>query len=129
MIRTEEQQAMYMAYVKRTGHDPDKFISRLKGDMLWDALDLDNTIAEEVWQFSTGIGAPIKSQHKKMQKLVEEGRKICIHTARPWVDYEGIKRWCRTYGVPAHLIICGKFNARSFIDDKAINAYKREWVK
>lgn len=109
-------------------YDPDKYITRLGGKLNYAGIDLDGTLAEEVWETSTGIGKPIQKNINKLRPLIEAGYKIVIYTARPWSEVENIKRWCRTHGVPAHQIICGKPLFAFVVDDKSVNSRDRNWT-
>jgi hydroxymethylpyrimidine pyrophosphatase-like HAD family hydrolase len=92
----------------------------------WYAVDFDGTLAEKNADFS--IGEPIKENIAKLDKVVESGYKIIIHTARHWEDYKAIEAWLDRHNIPYKGIVCGKILAHRYVDDRAINADKETWV-
>ena len=55
------------------------------------------------------------------------GDRIIVYTSRWWGDYNVICKWLKTNKVPFHDVICGKFKADLFIDDKNVNAVVPRW--
>lgn len=98
-----------------------------RDELIWAAVDLDGTLAEPCWPHP-GIGAPIQAGWIKVQRLVDAGYKIVIHTARGWEDYELIESWLRHWGIPFSRIVCGKVLAAVYVDDKAVNASADSWL-
>ena len=102
-----------------------------RSELLWDAVDFDGTLAHGTWSVEnpTAVpGAPIWANLHKLLDLVEAGRKIIIHTARPSSDYELIEAWLKHYDVPFHQIVTGKLLAARYIDDRAVPADADTWL-
>src|SRR5688572_24716606 len=92
-----------------------------RGELLWDAVDFDGTLAYGTWSIDNPNavpGKPILNNLLKLWELVRAGRKIIIHTARPSSDYELIESWLTHYGVPFDRIVTGKLLAARYIDDR-----------
>lgn len=97
-------------------------------EIKWIGVDFDDTLASNS-SFPDYIPQePLQGAVEAMQKLDKRGYKITIFTARPWVDYANIEKWCEFYGVPARRIICGKPLFKCIIDDKNIE-FKGDWEK
>lgn len=105
-------------------YDPSEYRSRLTADLLWYAVDLDGTLAEDIWP-EDGIGQPIDPAVDFCFRIKADGYKIAIWTSRPWADYEAIERWLDDHQIPWNKIVCGKLLAKVYVDDRAI---KPEWV-
>lgn len=102
-----------------------------RGELLWDAVDFDGTLATGTWSVEnpTAVpGAPILANVRKLDDLVKAGRKIIIHTARPSSDYELIEAWLKYWSIPFHQIITGKLLAARYIDDRAVPADAETWL-
>jgi len=102
-----------------------------RGELLWDAVDFDGTLAHGTWSIEnpTAVpGEPIWENVWKVLELFYAGRKIMIHTARPSTDYEMIEAWLKHYKVPFHQIITGKLLARTYIDDRAVHESAKSWL-
>lgn len=125
MLQSRVQVPVSAPTIRMNMHDPSEYKSRLTADLLWYAIDLDGTLAEDIWP-EDGIGHPIPEAVKYCNQVISDGGKIAIWTARPWVDYEAIERWLNDHGIPWHKIVCGKLLAKVYVDDKAI---KPSWVK
>lgn len=100
-------------------------------ELIWAAIDLDGTLAATVWSpgsTTIPIGPPIPENIAKLQALVDQGRKIIIHTARPWSDYEAIEHWLNWHGIPWSRIVCGKVLAGIYVDDRGVHASEDEWT-
>ena len=100
-------------------------------DLLWIAIDLDNTLAEGIWtpeNPTPEIGPPIKANVNKCWQLVYAGFKIVIHTSRGWTDYERIEKWAIKNSIPFSLIVCGKLLARAYIDDRNLDINRFSWI-
>lgn len=102
---------------------------RYGDDLIWIAVDLDDTLAHPVWPHP-GIGEPIEENIAKLYPLIDAGYKPFIYTSRHWSDLEMIRAWIIEHDIPVHKhrIICGKPLVKLFIDDKAINAEAEEWL-
>ena len=101
-----------------------------RSDLLWLAVDLDGTLAQDVWSpttYKNPIGPPIPGNLVKLQAAVAQGYKIVIHTARPSSDYEAIETWLLEHGIPFRSIVTGKVLAYRYVDDRAINADAERW--
>lgn len=96
-------------------------------DLPYVAIDLDDTLAKKVWP-KHGIGEPIYENFRKLDLLIAEGWTPVIHTARSWADYDAIRVWMAGMGYPGIRVVCGKFLAERYIDDKAINAEADSWL-
>lgn len=97
-------------------------------EIKWILVDFDNTIA-------TNSGYPdyipnglVNGTKEALDKINNLGYKVTIFTARPWVDYANIERFCEHYELPVKRIICGKPLARCLIDDLNV-AFDGDWDK
>lgn len=93
----------------------------------WYGVDLDNTLAEPIWP-KPGIGKIKKGAKEAIAKIIKSGKKIVIHTARPWGDYENIERWCKDNKIPVKAIVCGKLLVEWYIDDRGVE-FSGDWGK
>lgn len=98
-----------------------------RAELIWYAVDLDGTLAEPAWP-DPGIGDPIFGNVMKLRQLVRAGKKIVIHTARPWSDYELIESWLNQNLIHFDRIVCGKLLAHRYIDDRAIHESEKSWL-
>lgn len=99
-------------------------------NLLWYAIDFDQTLAYGTWSVDnpTSIpGEPIWENIEKLNAVVAKGFKIAIHTARGWNDYEIIESWLNHFNIHFDKIICGKILAHRYVDDRAIDAANVEW--
>jgi hypothetical protein len=102
-----------------------------RGELLWDAVDFDGTLARGTWSIDNPNavpGEPIWENAHKLLDLYDAGRKIVIHTARPSSDYELIESWMNHYQLPFHRIVTGKLLAARYIDDRAVPADAESWL-
>ena len=102
------------------------------------AVDFDQTIAlypPEEWQkdYKTKT-CPSVYKAEVNQELIrflearkEMGDRIIVYTSRWWGDYNVVCEWLNTNKVPFHDVICGKFKADLFIDDKNANTTTEFW--
>lgn len=90
-------------------------------------IDFDGVLAASIWPHR-GIGKPLLYNHDKLRALDRAGYKVVIHTARPWSDYDTLVSWLQLYDLPFTAVVCGKFLARKYIDDKAINSEEASWL-
>ena len=89
-------------------------------DLKWLGVDLDATIAEShLPEFI--LEKPFPGAKEALDKLVLDGWKIVIYTARPWSEYSVIEEWLKEYDIPVSRIICGKLFCKYFIDDRNIS--------
>lgn len=96
-----------------------------RGNLLWAAVDFDNTLAEAVWtpeNPTAALGKPIERNVEKCRALSAAGYKICVHTSRPDADYEAIEMWLVHYDIPFKSIRTGKVLAAIYVDDRAVHA-------
>ena len=109
-------------------HKDENYIDTIGSKKLkWIGVDLDGTLAEFIWP-DPGIG-PIKLGAKEaMQKLIDNGFKVIVYTARPWSHYEAIEKWCIDNGLVVRRILCGKPLFRWMIDDKNCE-FKGDWAQ
>lgn len=98
-----------------------------RDSLKWAAVDLDGTLATDVWP-DPGIGEPIRVNVLKVRELVKSGWKIVIHTARGWESYETIEAWLHHNGVPFSRIVCGKLLAGIYVDDRNVDPREASWV-
>lgn len=97
----------------------------------WAGVDLDGTLAENVWRPGSDpreIGAPIERNVRKLHAMVDAGYKIFIHTSRPWEQYENIQLWLDRHRVPYREIQCGKPLYACYVDDRAVHADAPSWI-
>lgn len=102
-----------------------------RGELLWDAVDFDGTLCYSTWTVGNPNavpGPPIWSNVTKLHRLVEAGRKVIIHTARPSSDYELIESWLNYHKIPFDRIVTGKLLAARYIDDRAVLADAETWL-
>ena len=95
-------------------------------EIKWIGVDFDETIASNSGHPNYTPGEPLEGAVQSLLKLDQNGYKITIFTARPWVDYFNIEKWCEFYGIPVRRIICGKPLFKCMIDDKAIG-FRGDW--
>lgn len=95
--------------------------------LIWAAVDLDGTLAEDVWP-EPGIGEPIRVNVVKARELHRAGYKIVIHTARGWEAYELIESWLQHHDIPFSRIVCGKVLAAVYVDDRAVHSEDAVWL-
>lgn len=101
----------------------------VRGELIWYAVDFDSTISKGTWSIETPNAVPGPPMNiDKLQELVDAGKKIIIHTSRPWGDYELIESWLNHYEVPFDKIVCGKLLAHRYVDDRAVNADEPSWL-
>lgn len=62
-----------------------------------------------------------------LQTRKQLGDKIVVYTSRWWGDYNVVFKWLKDNIVPFDDIICGKFKADLFVDDKNINTTLEAW--
>lgn len=91
------------------------------------AVDFDGCLAESVYP-DLGMGGPIDDNLAKLNEVAGVGHEITIHTSRPWYDYAKLERWLKANGVPFNGIICGKYLALRYVDDKSINSQEDSWL-
>lgn len=106
---------------------PDTFTVPARDELIWLGVDLDGTLAKDVWP-DTGIGEPIWENVTKLDLAICAGYKVVIYTSRSWEMYETIEAWLNHWDIPWHRIVCGKLLVRAMIDDRAINAAEESWV-
>lgn len=95
--------------------------------LIWYAVDLDGTLAEDVWP-NPGVGAPIEANVAKLRQVVDAGFKVIVHTARSWEAYETIEAWLNHHEIPWHRIVCGKLLAVKYVDDRGVSADMDSWL-
>ena len=95
--------------------------------LIWAAVDLDGTLAVDVWP-EPGIGAPIRRNVVKARELTRAGYKVVIHTARGWEHYELIEAWLNHHDIPFSRIVCGKVLAAVYVDDRAVHSDEANWT-
>lgn len=90
-------------------------------------VDLDGTLAASIYP-NFGIGPPIAEGFRKLALVVEQGWEPVIHTSRGWWAYDAIKEFMAMNGYPHIRVVCGKFLAAAYIDDRAIRADDPDWT-
>jgi hypothetical protein len=94
------------------------------------ACDFDSTLAE-LHKKTGEIGyttkrkitqKPVKKVANYIRKLKYEGWRVIIHTSRSWEDYNCIVEWLKEHKLNRFVdgIICGKFKADLYLDDRNI---------
>ena len=83
------------------------------------AVDFDGTLATSIWP-DRGIGQPMEGNILKLIDLASE-YDIVIYTARPWSDEKRLKKWLDAHEIPYKQIICGKYLALAYLDDRNIH--------
>ena len=91
------------------------------------SIDFDGCLAKSVWP-DPGEGPPIEANLAKLNEVREAGHNISIHTARPWSDYAKLERWLSAHKVPYDAIICGKYLAMKYVDDRALDSESPSWL-
>lgn len=89
-------------------------------EIKWLLVDFDETIANNNGFPNYLPQEPLVGAVTTLKKIEKMGYKITIFTARPWVDYKNIEKYCKHYGINARRIICGKPLGKCLIDDRAI---------
>ena len=95
-------------------------------EIKWLGVDFDDTIAGNNGFPNFIPKEPLPGAVEALNKLNDAGYKITIFTARPWVDYQNIEKYCEHYNIPVRRIICGKPLFKWMIDDKNIE-FKNSW--
>jgi hypothetical protein len=95
----------------------EKEYHRKEEELRWLLVDLDNTIAHSSYP-DFKLQNPIEGAKKFLDKLVTDGWKIIIYTARSWTEYELIEAWLDKNEMPFRRIVCGKPLGRFSIDDR-----------
>lgn len=113
--------------------EPSLFTLPSRENLQWLGVDLDNTLAESSWypgQAQPTVGKPIYENVEKLKKALAQDTnlRVVIHTARAWTEYELVEAWLTANNIPFKAIICGKLLAKSYIDDRAINASEETWI-
>lgn len=99
------------------------------------AVDFDKTIAlyaPEDWANeylvktcpSTYRAKPNKELCQFLKARMAMGDRVIVYTSRWWGDYAVVSKWLKRHRVPFTDIVCGKFKADLFIDDKNVNSYE-----
>lgn len=104
--------------------------SRKNTDLEIVAVDLDGTLAEQVWTLDNPtdeIGDPIWKNVEKLRQLRASGWKVIIHTARHWHHYAAIISWLDWWDIKHDGVVCAKIQAAAYIDDRAIHADDEDW--
>lgn len=100
----------------------------VRTELIWAAVDFDNTLAESSGWPDFVLTKPIEHNVAKLVELREAGFKIAIHTARGWEDFELVESFLNHFGIAFDRIVCGKILARCYIDDRAIPANSESWL-
>lgn len=97
-------------------------------EIKWLLVDFDETIANNDGFPNYTPLEPIEGAVESLQELDKAGYKITVFTARAWVDYANIEKYCKHYKIPVRRIICGKPLGKCLIDDRAIG-FRGDWKK
>lgn len=94
------------------------------------AVDFDGTLAEHPTKYGN-YTTKRKIEQKPNKYIVDyisdlkfnKDHKIVIHTSRSWEDYNSIQAWLKKYRLTCIVddIVCGKFKADIYLDDRALN--------
>ena len=98
------------------------------GNLKWLGIDYDLVVADNDGHPNYKTTKPMKGAKKYLDKLVEDGYKIIIYTARGWTMYDEIETFLNKHKIPFRRIICGKPLFRWVIDDKNIE-FDGDWEK
>lgn len=99
-------------------------------NLLWAAVDFDNTIATSTWSAAEPNalpGEPLWDNITKLDELRSAGYKIVVHSSRPWSDYELLESYLQHHHILFDKIVCGKLLAAIYVDDRALNASALDW--
>ena len=102
--------------------------TRTEKDLIWAAIDFDDTIAYNSGSPDYTPIAPKEEIKDALEEIISMGLKVCIETSRPWHDYEMIEEFMDKWHLPFHRIICGALFAKVHIDDRAIG-FRGDWHK
>lgn len=94
-------------------------------------MDFDGTLAQSLWSIenpTADIGEPIWENLVKVERAVEAGYKIIVHTARPSTDYAAIERWLTLFKVPFKFISTGKILVAAYVDDRGVHESAESWI-
>lgn len=83
-------------------------------------FDMDGVICEEKPTFERALAKPIYASVDIVRALYDKGHKIIIFTARGWAEYDLTLAWLKRYGVPHHVLLCGKPIGDYWIEDRAL---------
>jgi len=83
-------------------------------------IDLDDTIAHNSGAPDYILGEPTDGAKEFVEKLITDGWKPFIWTARPSADYQMIENWLIKHGIPIRRIVTGKELVYASVDDKNI---------
>lgn len=83
-------------------------------------IDLDGVICDERPTFERSMAEPLPGARAGIQRLIDDGYVIVIHTARSWAEYEMTSRWLYDHEIPYDQLIMGKPQATVVIDDRAV---------
>lgn len=100
-------------------------------DLLWWAIDLDQTLAEGLWSPenpTADIGQPLWQNVQKLGRVRQAGKKIVVHTSRGWHDYERIEEWLLHNDIDFDKIVPGKLLAHTYVDDRACHSDAETWL-
>jgi hypothetical protein len=100
--------------------EPNKYIAKnmITGKPQWIGVDFDNTVSRMIWP-EDGCGEAIPGAIDSLQRLQDQGWKICIYTARPWTDHIALEQWFKDQGFQPDNMLFGKPLLRLMVDDSA----------
>jgi len=93
-------------------------------DLKWVGLDLDDTLATNAGSPDYELGEPTKGAKEFVERIVADGLKPIIYTARGWTQYNVIEDWLNLHKIPFRRIICGKPLFVAIVDDKNVPFHK-----
>jgi hypothetical protein len=85
------------------------------------AVDLDKTVAKNSAYPEFKLLEPIEGARDALKHLTSIGWDIIIHTSRAWHEESQIKDWLKKWDIPYKRIVCGKYFAKYYVDDRAIH--------
>ena len=95
-------------------------------DLRWLLVDFDDTICHNSGSPDYTPTTPLEGAKESLDKLVKDGWKITIYTARSWSDYQRIESWLDEHQIPHRRIICGKPLGKYIIDDRNL-PFNGDW--
>lgn len=84
-------------------------------------IDFDKTLATHR-QGQESLGRPIKPMVQRVKKMLDEGKRVKIFTARPKAKHPAIKAWTREHlGKALDVTSKKQHNMTRFYDDRAVH--------
>lgn len=92
-------------------------------------VDFDKTLAHHR-DGQRSLGTPIKPMERRVQRLLSEGKKVRVFTARPKKDHKRISDWTKEH-IGKRLSVTNKKSGAmtKFYDDRAVGVKPNKGVR